>query len=299
MDPIKTLAEWIRQAKKINVLSGAGISTESGIPDFRSSTGVWTYDLSRQQLMSLSYFNRQREKFWVAYKDIFHIKLAGDFQPNYGHEFLFELEKQGKNISIFTQNVDGLHQASGSTRVYEVHGSMRLAYCTNCGEEYDLEYIRREEVPVCRKVEVKENVCNHYIPLSGHPFNFVNCTECGTRHDLHHASTEGIRCKGKKKREVKCHHILKPDVVLFGDSIRYYQEAKRSAVQADLLLVLGSSLQVGPINEIPMFYPQYKNSVIINNHSTDLDSFFKLVINESISDTFRQVSDLLEINLST
>ncbi|WPS85632.1 NAD-dependent deacylase (plasmid) [Brevibacillus halotolerans] len=298
MDLIQTLADWIRQANKITILSGAGISTESGIPDFRSSNGVWTCDLSRQELMSLSYFNRHRERFWTAYKDIFHIKLAGNFQPNHGHIFLYELEKQGKDISIFTQNVDGLHQLSGSTKVFEVHGSMRAAYCTHCGEEYDLDYIRSQEIPMCKKIEEKENVCNNYIPIFQHPFNYRDCTECGTRHEIHQIQAEGIRCKGKKKRQVKCNHILKPDVVLFGDSIRYYQEAKRIATQSDLFLVLGTSLQVGPINEIPMFYPKYKNSVIINHDETEFDSYFKLVIHGSISETFQKVSKLLNASSS-
>jgi NAD-dependent deacetylase len=293
MDNHQLLAKWIQEANKITVLTGAGISTDSSIPDFRSLTGIWTYNLSRQQIMSLSYFNRHKEKFWIAFKNIFRIKLAGDYEPNFGHQFLANLESQGKDITIFTQNVDGLHQMAGSSKVYEVHGSMKVAYCTNCGEDYDLDYIRKHEIPTCRKIEIKENVCNHYIPISNHPFNYVDCTECGTRYDLRGITKEAIRCKGKKKREVRCNHILKPDVVLFQDSIRYFQEAKRSASQSDLFLVLGTSLEVAPINEIPMFFPSYKKSVLINQESTKLDSCFQMVINDSISDTFREVGKLL------
>ncbi|ADO59759.2 SIR2 family NAD-dependent protein deacylase [Paenibacillus polymyxa] len=293
MENLNTLVTWIQQAKKITVLSGAGISTDSGIPDFRSSAGVWTNDTSRQYIMSLSYFNRHRREFWAAYKDIFKIKLAGDFKPNYGHQFLAELETEGKMIDIFTQNVDGLHQLAGSKKVYEVHGSMRIAHCTNCGETYDLEYMRSEAVPTCRKVKHKENVCNHYIPIPDRSLQHVVCQECGTRYDIHGATSDAIRCKGKKKREMICNHVLKPDVVLFQDSIRYFQEAKRSAMQSDLLLVVGSSLQVGPINEIPQLFPTYKNSVLINKEPTNLDHCFKMVIHGSISQTFQQLHQKL------
>lgn len=296
MDEIEQLARWIKESNKITVLSGAGISTESGIPDFRSSTGVWTSQASRQRVMSLHYFNNHREKFWEAYKDIFQIKLSKDLKPNFGHQFLADLEKRGKDVRIYTQNVDGLHQLSGSSRVYEVHGSMRMAYCTSCGEEYDLDFIRANHVPRCKHDVVKVNVCNTYIPIANHPFNFVDCPTCKTRHDISEVTKDGIRCKGIHKRIKPCRQILKPDVVLFGDGVRYYQEARLAAKEADLFIVLGSSLQVGPINEVPLAVSMWKTkTVIINRESTFLDNCFELVIRESICDVFRRVTEQMNM----
>lgn len=301
MEKNRQLAEWIQGAKKITVLSGAGCSTESGIPDFRSSTGIWTfetYGMSRQQLMHVSYFQRQPEKFWTAYKDIFELKLTNTFEPNIGHQFLANLEREGKDVSIYTQNVDGLHQKAGSQRVFEVHGSMRKAECTDCGELYDLEYINVHEVPTCNRTIHKKNVCNQYIPIKDHPANYIDCEGCKTRHWLQDIEGDAIRCKGHKERDIECRGVLKPDVVLFGDSIRYYQEAKKSLLQSDLFLVLGTSLQVGPINEIPYFIPKYKcKSVIINRDPTELDSYFDMTIHESIGETFRSVEKLLSDQL--
>lgn len=303
MDQIRQLAEWIKNAQKITVLSGAGCSTESGIPDFRSSTGIWTYQtygLSRQQLMHVSYFQRNPEKFWEAYKDIFELKLTHTFEPNIGHQFLAELELEGKEVNIFTQNVDGLHQKAGSKHVHEVHGSMRIAECTDCGEIYELEYINAHDVPHCNQTIHKKNVCNQYIPIQDHPANYIDCENCGTRHWLQDVKEDAIRCKGYKERDIECRGILKPDVVLFGDSIRYYQEAKKSLLQSDLFLVLGTSLQVGPINEIPYFIPKYKcKSVIINRDPTELDSYFDLTIHDSIGETISQVKEVHSIDRRT
>lgn len=296
MNKLQILSRWIQEAKTITVLSGAGISTESGIPDFRSSKGIWTEDLSRQNILSLTYFHHHKEKFWKAFKEIFQIKLSGNYAPNDGHLFFADLEKQGKEVYIFTQNVDGLHQAAGSQKVYEVHGSIRKAYCTNCGEEYDLDYIRKYDIPKCQKTEVKYNVCNHFIPIPEHHNGFVECDICGTQYALQGIKEEEIRCKGKKSRLITCNHILKPDVVLFGEAIRYYQEAKQSAMNTELFMVVGSSLQVGPINQIPQFVPKYKRSVILNNEPTELDDCFELVIHRAIGETLRQVADLMKMN---
>lgn len=298
MDQIEKLAEWIKDSKKITVLSGAGISTESGIPDFRSATGVWSGQGVRQRVMSLRYFNNHREKFWGAYKDIFQIKLSKGLKPNFGHQFLANLEQGGKDIRIYTQNVDGLHQASGSRRVYEVHGSMRMAFCTSCGEEYDLDFIRANHVPRCKHDVEKNNVCNTYIPIANHPFNYVDCEGCNTRHEIRDVTKDGIRCKGIKKRVKPCRQILKPDVVLFGDGIRYYQEARLSAKESDLFIVLGSSLQVGPINEVPLAVSMWKTkTVIINQEETLLDNCFELVIRDSIGDVFRRVAEQMDVSV--
>ncbi len=102
--------ESVAQASHITVLSGAGMSTESGIPDFRSTGGVWTEDTSRMEAMSGSYFLSHPHQFWPKFKELFQMKMSGEYEPNAGHYFLANLEKQGKHVDIFTQNIDGLQK---------------------------------------------------------------------------------------------------------------------------------------------------------------------------------------------
>ncbi|GIM48109.1 NAD-dependent protein deacetylase [Collibacillus ludicampi] len=154
------LAEWIEHAKKIVVLTGAGISTESGIPDFRSQDGRWTKYQSMEQVISRDFFKRDPERFWSAFKEIFQLKLMGNFSPNFGHLFFAELEKGGKDVTILTQNVDGLHQSAGSTRVYELHGTLRTSYCPKCQSQYQLQDINQQDVPRCQKRIDNETICH-------------------------------------------------------------------------------------------------------------------------------------------
>lgn len=301
---IQRLAFYIKEAQKITVLTGAGISTESGIPDFRSSDGFWKQKgfghIKREDVMSLRYLQRQPEHFWDAYKDTFKIKLMNDFQPNFGHLFLAELEKMGKEVTIITQNVDGLHKKAGSTNVYEAHGSIDHAICPKCDTKYDLDYINNNEFPECNHIINKKNTCNNYIVVSqfNKNYGFVTCDKCSTKHVID-PGTETVRCKGKKKSSIDCNSYLKPGVVLFGDAIKYYNEGVEATINSDLFLVLGSSLQVGPINELPAF-AQHKNKdrikIIINRDPTDLDDYFDEVVHAQIGETFKQVSEILALN---
>ena len=123
---------WLREARRICVLTGAGISTESGIPDFRGPDGVWTRDPDAEKLVTLSYYLRDpeiRRRSWQLRSG-----LAGaHVVPNAGHTALADLERQGRLRALLTQNIDGLHQAAGSTGVLELHGSLREVVCTACG----------------------------------------------------------------------------------------------------------------------------------------------------------------------
>lgn len=300
-EQINRLAFYIKEAQKITVLTGAGISTESGIPDFRSADGFWKQEgqnpVKREDLMSIRYLQRNPSKFWEAYKDIFKIKLMNNFEPNFGHQFLVELEKMGKDVTIITQNVDGLHVKAGSSKVYEAHGTISEASCPKCKKTYDLSYINEHEILKCDNTIVKENVCNNYIVLDqfSKNYGFVYCENCQTKHPVE-PDTQSIRCKGKKKNMINCNSYLQPGVVLFGDSIRYYNEGIRSTVESDLFMVLGSSLQVGPINQLPMFAQHDNKSrkkVIINRDQTEQDDLFDEVINHGIGDTFKEVSKIL------
>lgn len=151
MNQINQLAGLISEAKSIVFLTGAGVSTASGIPDFRSTDGIWTADHSREYYTSVDYFSKEPADFWHKYKEIFKIKLLKDYQPNKVHKFSRELEESGKQVSIVTQNVDGLHSKAGNQHVVEYHGNLNTATCPRCGEQYQLSYLLEQEVPVCRK----------------------------------------------------------------------------------------------------------------------------------------------------
>ncbi|PLT32435.1 NAD-dependent protein deacylase [Bacillus sp. V5-8f] len=147
---MKLLKDWIGQSERIAILTGAGVSTESGLRDFRSNEGIFAGEEPIEYYLSRSYFNRHPDEFWKKYKTIFHLKQLHGYQPSLAHTFLAGLETKGKDITIITQNVDGLHQKAGSTNVIEVHGTVTSATCPNCGRIYDFSCVMEMEVPVCK-----------------------------------------------------------------------------------------------------------------------------------------------------
>ena len=143
------LQEIISGSKKIVFFGGAGVSTESGIPDFRSADGLYNqkYDVPPETMLSHEYFFSHTEDFYRFYRDKM---LALDKKPNAAHLKLAELEAAGKLTAVVTQNIDGLHQAEGSKTVYELHGSVHRNYCRKCGKMYDAWYMQSSEgVPHC------------------------------------------------------------------------------------------------------------------------------------------------------
>ena len=234
VEHLNALAKLIAESSHIAVLSGAGMSTESGIPDFRSANGLFTQDRSFADVVNIDYFRADPVGFWAAFKEIFKLKLAGNYQPNAGHLFLAELERMGKRVSVLTQNIDGLHHQAGSSEVLELHGTLVSATCLQCGTPHDLAYLQAHDIPQCRL----------------------------------------------------CDEVLKPDVVLYGEAVPMVEQAFELAVSADMLLVLGSSLEVGPVNQIPR--EARRASVpcaLINLEPTRLDYVFDLLIHERIGDS--------------
>lgn len=149
MTKIKQLQEMIDDSKNIVFFGGAGVSTESGIPDFRSVDGLYhqKYEYPPEQILSHTFYMRKREEFYRFYKDKM---LCLDAKPNAAHYKLAELEQSGKLLSVVTQNIDGLHQTAGSKRVWELHGSVHRNYCRSCGKEYDAAYmLHAEGIPTC------------------------------------------------------------------------------------------------------------------------------------------------------
>jgi NAD-dependent deacetylase len=215
----------MRASNRIAALSGAGISTEAGIPDFRGPNGMWQ-DSSLMQQLSATGFRRDPQGFYHSSVNLFSTIAAAE--PTSAHKLLFHLEKIGKLQAVVTQNIDGLHHAAGSSTVFEVHGTYRTGHCTNCGEFHDM-------IPFYKEIE------------SG-------------RLELPLCS--------------KCNVPLKPDIVLFEEMLPL--DAWNGAVEAmeecDLLLVLGSSLVIYPVAELPSIaLSNGARLVIVNLQETAYD----------------------------
>jgi NAD-dependent deacetylase len=232
VDP-SVLAEaqgWVREARRIVVLTGAGISTDSGIPDFRGPNGVWTKNPAAERAATLSHYLHEPEVRRASWQTRLH-SPAWTAEPNAGHLALVELERRGRLEALVTQNVDGLHQRAGHdpSLVVEVHGTMRRYECWGCGStgpmEVMLERVRAgEEDPDCP------------------------------------------RCRG----------IVKSATISFGQSLapEVIDAALAAADRADLLLAVGSTLQVYPAaNVVPRAKAAGARVVIVNGEPTHMDRF--------------------------
>jgi NAD-dependent deacetylase len=194
------LAELIQSAHRVVALTGAGISVPSGVPDFRSpQTGLWA-NVNPMEVAHIDAFRRDPVRFWEFYRPRFH--MLGDKRPNPAHLALAELEERGFLETVITQNIDRLHQAAGSRRLLEIHGSIATSSCMACGARYRLAEVEQmfgedhSQVPECRQ----------------------------------------------------CQTPIRPDVVLFGEMLpeREMGEAIELAASADLMLAIGTSLEVHP-----------------------------------------------------
>jgi NAD-dependent deacetylase len=197
------LARLLREAESAVVLTGAGISVPSGIPDFRSpGTGIWE-NVNPMEVATIDAFHRDTRRFWEFYRPRF--ETLADKRPNPAHEAVAELERRGMVDAVITQNIDRLHHGAGSERVIEVHGSIATSSCTTCGASWPLEQV--------------ESL-----------FDDDGVAEC-------------TGCMGK----------VKPDVVLFGELLpeAAMNEARELAANADLMLCVGSSLEVYPVAGLP------------------------------------------------
>ena len=149
MSAVETLKEWVEESHRIVFFGGAGVSTESGIPDFRSTDGLYhqQYDYPPEEILSHSFFMRNPEEFYRFY---WAKMIAEDARPNTAHRVLAKWEQEGRLTAVVTQNIDGLHQMAGSRRVYELHGSVHRNHCMKCGRAYTLGEIPvRSGIPRC------------------------------------------------------------------------------------------------------------------------------------------------------
>jgi len=227
---IAELKEIIQNSDNIVFFGGAGVSTESGIPDFRSADGLYSgsYEYPPEEILSYSFFMKNTEEFYRFYKEKM---LYPEAKPNDAHKALAKLEEQEKLKAVITQNVDGLHTQAGSKNVLELHGSALRNICMTCKECYPLDKI---------------------IQSKGIP-----------------------RCS--------CNGIIKPDVVLYEESLDYsvMNKATKAINDADVLIVGGTSLNVYPAAGMVNYYRGNK-LVLINKSETSFDRYADLIIRESI-----------------
>lgn len=166
---LETLQKWLDESKRAVFFGGAGVSTESGIPDFRSVDGLYnqSYEYPPETIISHSFFLHNPEEFYRFYKEKM---LYLETEPNAAHRKLAELEAAGHLAAVVTQNIDGLHQAAGSRTVYELHGSVHRNYCMKCHKFFDARFVKQTEgVPLCSMCGgiVKPDVVLYEEPLDG------------------------------------------------------------------------------------------------------------------------------------
>jgi len=238
---VQDVRGWIGEATRVVVLTGAGISTDSGIPDFRGPQGLWTKNPKAEKLSDIRYYMSDPEVRRLAWQSRLE-HPAWSARPNAGHLALVELERQGKLHALITQNIDELHQLAGNSpeKVIEVHGTVRQVVCMECGERAPMERalarVRAGEAdPPCRS----------------------------------------------------CGGILKSATISFGQALvpEVIDRAMQAAAQAEVLLAVGSTLQVYPVaGAVPAAKSAGARVVIINAQPTAMDDLADAVFNDSISE---------------
>jgi NAD-dependent deacetylase len=239
---IDTVRGWVASAQRIVVLTGAGISTESGIPDFRGPNGLWTRDPEAEKLSDIRYYLADpgvRRKAWQKRLS----NPAWTARPNEGHKAIVELERRGQLHALVTQNIDGLHQKAGNMpeKVIEVHGSMHSVLCWDCNWTGPM-------LPALERVRAGEED--------------PACAECGG--------------------------ILKSATILFGEGLRpgVMERAMQAAVEADLLIAVGTTLQVYPVaGVVPAAKEAGARLVILNADPTQFDRIADAVLHGPIGET--------------
>lgn len=152
MEKISMLEKAIKKSEKIVFFGGAGVSTESGIPDFRSADGIFMQETSiehsPEEIISIDFFNKYPKQYFKFHFDKLVYPHA---QPNIAHRFITKLEQQGKDVTVVTQNIDGLHQSAGNSKVLELHGNVQTNYCTHCKKVFQLEELSMDKdgIPRC------------------------------------------------------------------------------------------------------------------------------------------------------
>jgi len=241
-DSVQECVSLIQEANSIAALTGAGISTSAGIPDFRGPQGLYvTRQYDPDKVFDINYFYQDPAPFYAFARDF--ISLENKIQPTKAHRFLGELEKNHKIKGIITQNIDSLHQMAGSSQVYEMHGSFWLSHCLDCGKEFSFDEM---------KTKLKE----------------MDIPQCS------------------------CQGLIKPDVVFFGENVKFLNESADLARDVDLFFVIGTSCVVYPAAMLPSYVTG--KIIVINQDEVALSSnHIALTVKEDIDRFFQKVSDVL------
>lgn len=232
---IAVLKEYLANSHYAVVLTGAGISTPSGIPDFRSDKGLYAENINYEKMLSIDYFNNHTDEFYRFFKAKM---LFPDARPNFAHEFIASLEPNPIK-AVITQNIDRLHQRAGSKNVIEVHGNLLEYTCVKCGSKTDV---------------------NNIMQQSGTP-----------------------KCV--------CGGIFRPDIVFYGQQLNS-DNIERSIAHisnADLVIVIGTSLTVYPVAGFINYRSLSSRLVILNRDETPFDDYADLVLHDDIVDVAKQL----------
>lgn len=244
---INRIVELLSRSNNTVVVTGAGISTEAGIPDFRGEKGIYRTLGERYVLgiLNIDTFRREPDTFYEFYRQYF---MFPPVEPSPAHFMLAKMEKMGLIKAVVTQNIDNLHQKAGNKRVVAVHGNAERFICTGCGTRFKSQYVVEfpELIPTCDK----------------------------------------------------CEQILKPDVVLFGEHIQNYLDARDLITGAKLLVVIGSSLTVYPLaGFVKEFSTFYQDLVIINKGPTQLDHAAAVKLNtDSTGEVLEEIVRRVELH---
>jgi len=244
---IDQLVKLLQNAKNCVAFTGAGVSTLSGIPDFRGPNGVFADNFqswSVEELHDIRVFRNHPEAFYQYAQTSWY--LLDTLKANIVHQVLAELEKMGLLHALYTQNIDMLHQQAGSKRVEEIHGTLATHSCLSCGEKFSFK-------------EIKQKVMQGKVPYCN-----------------------------------KCNGLVKPDVIFFGETLdqNMLRRAQKDFSEADLTLVLGSSLTVQPAASLPLLTIKNNNKlVIINNQATPYDHFATLHFDD-LQEVFEKIKNI-------
>lgn len=246
LDLISACAQLIEGSNAIAVLTGAGVSTNAGIPDFRGPQGLYvTQKYDADKIFDIGFFYDDPKPFYEFAHDF--IGLEENIQPTATHRFLSALERTGRLKGIVTQNIDGLHHKAGSKAVYEMHGSFYRSFCLDCGREYGYE-------------DLKARMHATFVP------------------------------------QCSCEGVLKPDIVFFGEHVKYYDEAAQLAQNADLFFVVGSSCAVYPAAMLPTLVAG--KIVVINKGKVHLDLYnTALEVQADVDEFLSQVAKVLKMEI--
>ncbi|MCR5544634.1 MAG: NAD-dependent protein deacylase [Eubacterium sp.] len=253
VEGVEKLQRAINESNYIVFFGGAGVSTESGIPDFRSQDGLYNqkYKYPPEEIVSHTFLVRRTEEFYEFYKDKM---LAPDAKPNAAHYKLAELEKSGKLKAVITQNIDGLHQAAGSKEVLELHGSVLRNFCTKCGKTFS---------------------------------STADDVNAGVKYIL---AAPGVpKCDNVVDGKV-CGGVVRPDVVLYEEGLdnNVISRTIMHISKADLLIIGGTSLVVYPAASFINYF-NGKHLAVLNLAATARDSQADIVIRDKIGEVFSKI----------